>query len=148
MYKHPDMIEGIMLTPLKIIPTDKGNVLHGVKRGDEGFSEFGESYFSLVHSSSIKGWKRHKKMTMNLMVPQGEIKFVIYDDREQSRTYDNFFEIILSRKNYQRLTIKPSLWFAFQGLGKKDNLLLNISNIIHDPSEVDSKPIDEINYEW
>ena len=136
-------MDGVTLTLLKQIHHPKGNILHALKKSDKGFNGFGEAYFSIVNEGEIKGWKKHSKMTLNLIVPVGEIKFVIFN-----KEANEFFDVILSLENYQRLTINPGLWFAFQGLGKGCNMVLNIANIKHDPSEVVSKDLKEINYEW
>ncbi len=87
-------------------------------------------------------------MTLNLVVPIGEIQFVIYDDRECSKSKGCFCEIKLSINNYQRLTISPNLWFGFKGLGKDLNLLLNLADIEHDPKEVIRLELNKINYNW
>ena len=141
-------MHGVLLSQQKIIDTVGGNVLHGMKNSDCGYDGFGESYFSTINAGSIKGWKRHRQMTLNLIVPIGEIRFVIYDDRQGSETFGQFEDIILSRKNYFRLTIAPMLWLGFQGTGKSGGMLLNIASIPHDPYEVDRKEIDEIAFEW
>ncbi|EJL6645127.1 dTDP-4-dehydrorhamnose 3,5-epimerase, partial [Vibrio cholerae] len=65
------MIEGVVVTPLKQILLDKGAVFHGIKSTDDTFYGFGEAYFSQANHSSIKGWKKHTKMNMNLIVPVG-----------------------------------------------------------------------------
>ena len=57
-----------------------------MKETSAGYAGFGEAYFSQVDKGAIKAWKRHKKMTLNLLVPVGEIKFVLFDDREASNT--------------------------------------------------------------
>ena len=85
----------LIITPLDIIETDKGDVMHGMKSYDPGFSGFGEAYFSVVNHNAIKAWKRHHEMTLNLVVPVGKIKFVLFDDRDESN--NNFQEIIISR---------------------------------------------------
>jgi len=136
------------MTPLKIINMPDGNILHSIKKDDHGFLGFGECYFSYVNYEAIKGWKRHKKMTLNLTVPFGEIKFVIYDDRKESISNGLFQEVILSPSNYHRLTIPPQCWFGFQGLNKNGNLLLNVADIVHDPKEVDRKTINEFDFDW
>ncbi|MCK4830475.1 dTDP-4-dehydrorhamnose 3,5-epimerase family protein [bacterium] len=110
-------IEGVMLTPLKIIPRDVGDVLHAMKRTDASFCGFGEVYFSTVNKGQVKAWKRHRKMTLNLVVPCGEIKFALYDDRTESPTCGKFLEVVLSRDNYQRLTVPPMIWMGFQRIG-------------------------------
>lgn len=141
-------IDGVKLTPLKKIYQPKGNILYCMKKSDLGFKSFGEAYFSTVKYNAVKAWKKHTKMTLNLIVPIGEIKFVIYDDRESSKSKGSFFEIKLSINNYKRLTISPNLWFGFKGLGKDLNLLLNLADIEHDPKEIIRLELDKINYNW
>ena len=89
------MIEGVFITPQNIIETPGGDVMHAMKEIDAGFYGFGEAYFSEVSFNSIKAWKRHKQMTLNLVVPVGKIKFVLFDNREGSN--DQFQEITISR---------------------------------------------------
>ena len=78
---------------------------------------------------------------MNLVVPSGAIKFVLYDDRPVSQTYRSIQEIFISPENYQRLTVPPGIWMAFQGMGDQENILLNIASIPHDPLEAENLPI-------
>jgi dTDP-4-dehydrorhamnose 3,5-epimerase len=142
-------LEDVLLTPLRVIKGESGDVMHALKQQEESFSGFGEAYFSTIHPRAIKGWKKHRKMALNLIVPVGTIKFVLYDDRLSSKSYQTIQEIILSPENYQRLTVPPGIWMAFQGMGKSDNILLNIASIPHDPLEADSLPIknDSIPYQ-
>ena len=138
------MIEGIELTPLKIIPNELGDVLHGMKASETTYRGFGEAYFSTVKKSVVKGWKKHLRMTLNLVVPTGSIRFVAYDDRDESNTCGQFFEVKLSKDNYYRLTSPPGIWLSFEGVGDGLNLLLNLASIEHDPTEVESCALDDI----
>ena len=97
------MIKDSIITDLKIIDTPGGNVMHAIKKSSSGFMGFGEAYFSWINKGVIKAWKRHKIMTLNLVVPVGKIKFVLYDDRDSSDI--KFQEFILSTENYFRLTV-------------------------------------------
>jgi dTDP-4-dehydrorhamnose 3,5-epimerase len=135
-------MDGVILTPLKQIWTSKGSVLHAMKKGDEGYAGFGEAYFSTINKGDIKGWKKHIKMTLNLVAPVGEIEFVVYNEK-----YNEFFNVILSQDNYQRLTVRPGFWVAFRGLSE-NNILLNLASITHDPSETINTKLDDINYSW
>ncbi|MGJ0290671.1 WxcM-like domain-containing protein [Aliarcobacter cryaerophilus] len=135
-------MDGVILTQLKQIHHPKGDIFHGMKKSDEGFDGFGEAYFSTINQDDIKGWKKHTKMTLNLVVPVGEIKFVVYDEEIKE-----FFSVKLSQNNYQRLTVKPNLWMAFQGIGEY-NMLLNLASIEHNPNEAINIDLSEINYEW
>jgi dTDP-4-dehydrorhamnose 3,5-epimerase len=140
------MIKDVFITKLDVIDTPGGNVMHAMKESDAGYSGFGEAYFSQVGKGEIKAWKRHKKMTLNLVVPVGEIKFVLFDDRVVSNT--QFQEVIISKDKYCRLTVPPMIWMGFKGLSDGDSMLLNIANIEHDPYEVDKKRIEQIEFNW
>lgn len=142
-----DALDGVLLTPLKVIQDEKGSVLHALKNIDPGFSGFAEAYFSSVNKGIIKGWKKHLQMTMNLIVITGEIKFIAYDDRESSQTKKSFGTVTLSRNNYFRLTVPPKVWVSFQGLGS-ENILLNIANLTHNPNEAVNIELDEIAGGW
>ena len=87
-----------------------------MKKSDISFDGFGEAYFSTINKDSIKGWKKHTKMTLNIIVPIGIIKFVVCNKLKAE-----FLSVTLSQENYQRLTIKPGLWLAFKGIGEKNN---------------------------
>ena len=65
----------ISSTSMKVINLEQGDVLHFMKNSAESFKGFGEVYFSKINTYSIKGWKLHKKMTLNLIVPIGTVKF-------------------------------------------------------------------------
>jgi dTDP-4-dehydrorhamnose 3,5-epimerase len=142
------MLEGVSLTPLKEILNDKGNILHALKSTDESFISFGEAYFSSVNYRSIKGWKKHTRMFLNLIVPSGSIKFVLYDDRKSSATFGQFQEVEIGESNYQRLFVPPGIFVSFQGIGLYRNMLLNIASIPHDPTESVNKELPDISYSW
>ena len=142
------MIEGVLLTPIKKIDVPEGDVYHGVKASDPGYEGFGEAYFSTVRGGAVKAWKKHKRMTLNLMVPVGKIGFVIFDDRDAYGTVDRFAKFVLSLDYYNRLTIPPGLWLGFKGLGDGTNLLLNLANIEHEPDEGEKKSMEEIAFDW
>jgi dTDP-4-dehydrorhamnose 3,5-epimerase len=148
MIKKSVDINDVLITPLKIISVPNGDVMHAMKSSDEGYENFGEAYFSTINSGDIKAWKRHIKMTLNLVVPSGKVKFVLYDDRQKSQSYGNYSEVIISGDNYCRLTVPPMLWLGFQGLYNKTSIILNIANIEHSPEEVEKKEIDQIFYNW
>lgn len=143
------MIDGVTLHDEKQITVPKGNIFHAIKSNSEGFCGFGEAYFSQIEKGAIKGWKRHNRYTLNIVVPVGAIRFVIYDDREASKTYGQFEDIVISVKdNYKRLTVAPRLWMAFQGLGAGISMLMDIIPEIHNPDEADKCDLDKIKYNF
>ena len=141
-------IHDILITPLGIISVPNGDVMHAMKSSDEGYKDFGEAYFSTIHSGDIKAWKRHREMTLNLIVPSGKVKFVFFDDRREAQSYGNYSEVILSKENFCRLTVPPMVWMGFLGLDNETSIVLNIASIEHSPDEVEKKEFGQIIYNW
>ena len=133
-------MDGVTLTPLKQITHPKGDIFHAMKASDDGFSGFGEAYFSTVNQGEVKGWKKHTEMTLNLVVVTGEIEFVVYDD-------NSFYSVKLSKNNYQRLTVESGLWLAFRGISV-ENMLLNLASIEHNTNESKNVDMCGFNYDW
>ena len=71
-------LDDILVTSLKQIQATGGDVMHVLKASDSEFNGFGEVYFSWVKRGAIKAWKYHQRMTLNLVVPIGEIHFVFH----------------------------------------------------------------------
>lgn len=143
------MIEGVSLHPLKQISVPKGDLWHAFKVSDEGFAGFGEAYFTQIEPHQVKGWKRHNRYVLNIVVVVGAVKFVIFDNREGSATKGQFEEIILSpTDNYQRLTIAPGLWMAFAGASAQTSILMDLIPELHNQGEADRKELDEIKYNF
>ena len=137
-------LEDILVTPLKRIPTVGGDVLHALKKKDAGFDGFGEIYFSWVEQGAIKAWKYHKHMTLNLVVPVGEVSFVFHLTNQKN----NFRTENIGEERYVRLTVPPGIWFGFQGIASEQSLLTNVADMVHDPDEVLGKKTSEIVYNW
>jgi dTDP-4-dehydrorhamnose 3,5-epimerase len=144
------MIDGVVVTPLRQIADERGKVMKMLSRTDPTFREFGEIYFSCVHPGAIKGWHVHTRMTLNYAVPHGRIKFVLYDDREQSPTRGRFQEIFMSPDNYCLVTVPPLVWNGFKGYGDEMAIVANCASIVHDPEEIRRlDPFDPaIPYDW
>jgi len=128
---------GVFLTPLNRIPNVKGDIYHCLKKTDTGFSGFGEAYFTTVHQGVTKGWKQHQLVTMNLVVPVGEVEFFLRDPLGGLG-----YSVRLGEGNYQRLTVSPGLWMAFRGIAQELNLVLNLANMPHDPDEAINVPLE------
>lgn len=141
-------IEGVILTPLKVIKHELGDVMHCIKRGDESFSGFGEAYFSSIKKGAIKGWKRHNRYKLNLTVPVGLVRFVLVDQRPDSPSLDiqEEFQVGIDGE-YLRLTVPEGIWMGFQGLGDS-NIIMNIIPGEHEPNEATNLELSKLVYKW
>ncbi len=137
------MLGDIEKIPLKKFHLKKGDLFHGIKKSDKLFYGFGEIYFSWINYNSVKAWKYHKEMHLNLIVPLGRVLFVFYDQKTIETK-----EFIVGDDNYARLSVPKNIWYGFKGLSKTDNLVVNVASVEHDDNEVLSKNLEEINYDW
>ena len=143
-------IDGVIITPLRQIFDERGKVMHMMREDSPIFSKFGEIYFSCTNPGAIKAWHLHKQMTLNYAAISGEIKFVLYDDREGSKTRGCIQELFLSPENYYLVTVPPMIWNGFKGIGHKPSIVANCATLPHDPNEIVRKPPndDSIPYDW
>src|SRR3990170_8821786 len=103
------MIDGVVITPLKQIPDERGKIMHMLRSDDPDFERFGEIYFSMVYPGAIKAWHLHTRMTLNYVVIVGMIKLVLYDSRPDCSTRGQIQEIFLGESNYIRVKIPPRI---------------------------------------
>ena len=83
------MIEGVVITPLKQIEDEEKSNAY-VEEDSKVFKRFEKFIFSFTNPQSIKAWHMHKEMTLNYVCIEGKVKFVLYDDREKSKTMEKF----------------------------------------------------------
>lgn len=144
------MIDGVVITPLRQFADERGSVMHMLREDSPVFQRFGEVYFSTVNAGVVKAWHYHKRATINYAVPVGEIRFVLFDDRQGSPTRGEVQEILLSPRNYNLVTVPPGIWNGFKGTGDSVALVANCVTLAHDPAESDRKPAFDpsIPYDW
>lgn len=129
-------IDGVIITHKKIICDDRGRIMHVMKSQDPIFTQFGEVYISTVYPGIVKGWHLHDKMILNYVVVKGMIKFALYDARKDSATFGITQEVCLGEHNYVQVTVPPGVWNGFMGLGTEEAIVVNFTDIPHDPTEI------------
>lgn len=144
------MIEGVQVVPLRRIPDERGTIYHMLRSTDPHFQKFGEIYFSTVYKGVVKGWHRHRGMTLNYACIHGRIKLVLYDDRERSATRGEIQEIFLGPDAHALVVIPPEIWNGFKGLSEPFAIVANCCTEPHDPAR--STRLDphenSIPYDW
>lgn len=144
------MISGVQIIPLKTILDERGMVRHMLRNTDSHFSQFGEIYFSVIFPGAIKAWHVHRKMELNYAVISGNIKLVLYDAREESKTHGKTQEIFMGEDNYVLVKIPINVVNGFKAIGGQKAIVANCSTVPHDPEEIERfDPFDPgIGYNW
>ena len=143
-------IEGVIVTPLKIISDDRGSVMHMLRNDSNVFDKFGEIYFSTIFKDKIKAWHLHREATLNYACIFGKVKLVLFDERKTSSTFGHYQEIFLSPKNYSLISIPPNIWNGFKGDFDEFSIIANCLNLPHNEKEMVRLDINEkrFTYNW
>lgn len=143
-------IDGVRVVPLRRIPDERGTIYHMLRCDDPHFQRFGEIYFASIHPGAIKGWHRHRDMTLNYACVCGAIKLVLYDDRPDAASRGRLMELFIGEQNYSLVVIPPGVWTGFKAIGGAGALVANCATHPHDPARSERvSPFDPaIPYQW
>lgn len=148
--KRHSMIEGIVVTPLRKIPDERGMILHMLRADASHFEKFGEIYFALSYPGVIKAWHKHSRQIQNYAVLSGIIKLVLYDSRPTSATTNQVQTLYIGEDNYCLVRIPPHIFYGYKTLGVKPALLANCATEPHDSTEGERRDMTDptIPYQW
>ena len=134
-------IDKIKIEKYNVVNNKNGKILKILNNKQSNLKFYKDAYFSFVKFGKIKGWKKHTRMTMTLVVPVGKVKFVFYDE-------DNFRSIVIGDNRFYKIIVPPNIWFSFKGISKGSNVVFNLANLKHNDKEVVRKRNNEIKYNW
>ena len=143
-------IDGVLTVPLRRIPDERGTIFHMLRADDPHFVEFGEIYFTSVYEGVVKGWHKHRDMTLNYACVHGRVKVVLYDDREGSLTRGTVQEVFLGPDEHSLVVIPPDIWTGVKGMTSPFAIVANCATHTHDPERTTRlDPFDnDIPYDW
>jgi dTDP-4-dehydrorhamnose 3,5-epimerase len=147
-----DLIEGVTIKRLKVIPDERGFLMEMLRCDDEIFKKFGQVYLSVAYPGVVKGWHYHKKQTDNFTVVKGMLKVVLYDQREGSATKGMVNEFFMGEKNPMLLVVPPMVVHGVKAVGGEAGYLVNCPTEPYDYDQPDEYRIDphsgEVPYDW
>ena len=143
-------IEGVQVIPLRRIPDERGTIYHMLRADDPHFLQFGEIYFTSINAGVVKGWHKHREMTLNYACIFGRVKLALYDDRADSATVGGLSEHFLGPDDHSLVIIPPGIWTGLKGMSSPFALVANCSTHPHDPGRTTRlDPFDnDIPYDW
>lgn len=144
-------IDGLVITELRRISDERGEILHMLRSDATDYSDFGECYFSEVKPGAVKAWKRHRCQTQNFAVPVGRVRLAVFDEQEGSSASGKLQVMELGRPDaYLRVRIPPGLWYGFECISDVPALVANCADMPHDPEEGIQLPADDplFPHEW
>ncbi len=146
------MIQDVVVKKLKPMVDERGMLMEILRSDESIFDRFGQCYVTVVHPGIVKGWHYHKKQFDHFCCLRGTAKIVLYDGRENSQTYREVNEFILSLDSPLLVKIPPYVFHGFTAVGEEDAMILNLPTELYhyqEPDEFRENPFSEkIPYDW
>jgi dTDP-4-dehydrorhamnose 3,5-epimerase len=147
-----NLIQDVEIKKLKPIQDERGFLMEILRSDEPIFNRFGQCYVTAVHPGIVKGWHYHRNQYDHFVCLSGAAKVVLYDGREDSKTYREVDEFILSLESPMLVKIPPYVFHGFTAAGDKDALILNLPTEPYnykEPDEFRESPFsDKIPYDW
>ena len=137
------MIEGIVIKDLEKHVDERGFFTELMRDdwkkllGKDCIAQFN---FSYSFPGIVRAWHRHLQNQVDYFICiEGVIKVCAYDDREDSETYGELDEIILSNERLSVVRIPGILWHGYKTVGTKPIKLLYGVNRLYDYNNPDEE---------
>lgn len=129
------MIEGVKNVPVKTFVDDRGYLTQVVQETDGVMPPIKRIYVTGNFSKGvIRGFHKHSREWKGFFVPSGAAKFVLVDDREDSKTYKNIDTYVLSPAGPSILVIPTGVYNGWMSLAE-NTIVVGIST---DPFDRDN----------
>jgi len=119
------MIKGVKVKKLKLILDERGKVMEILRDDDDSFKKFGQVYMTTCNPGFVKGWHHHKTQTDNFTCVKGQIRLLLYDNRDDSETKGNSEEFVLGLDNPLLVQIPPGVLHGFESVGDEEAVIIN-----------------------
>jgi len=137
------LIEGIITKDLKKFVDERG-YFSEILRKDWEFllhsDEIVQFNLSFSYPDIVRAWHRHLRGQVDYFICiTGTIKVCAYDDREDSKTYGELDEIVLSEESLKMVRIPGILWHGYKAIGSKPIKMLYGVNKLYEYDNPDEE---------
>lgn len=151
--KLDERIDGVTVREVLHVPRDHGIITELYRpQWDPTGMPVVHAYQSRLYPGAIGAWSCHAHTIDRLFVNQGNLKVVLYDGRDDSRTAGKINELYVGDARPALVVIPIGVWHGLQNLGDADALVLNFPSNAYDYADPDHYrlPSDttEIPYTW
>jgi dTDP-4-dehydrorhamnose 3,5-epimerase len=147
-----DLIEGLRLKDLKVIPDQRGRLMEMLRSDDDIFVGFGQVYLTTTLPGVVKAWHLHHKQTDNVVCVAGMIRLAIYDPRPDSPSKGQVNEFFLGDHAPLLVQIPPGLYHGWKCISPSEALIVNTVTHPYNPQDPDEYRLDphgdEIPFDW
>ncbi len=146
------LIEGVAVKELKVIPDQRGRLMEILRVDDEIFAGFGQVYLTTTLPGVVKAWHLHKLQTDQVACVAGMIRLGLYDDRRDSPTYGLTNEFYLGVHRPLLVRIPPEVYHGWKCVSLEEALIVNTVTRPYDRRQPDEYRLDphdnHIPWDW
>lgn len=146
------MIDGVKIKKLKAIPDERGKLMEILRCDDDIFKRFGQVYMTTALSGVVKAWHYHKIQTDSFTCIVGKICLALYDARQNSPTFKEINEFILSPEEPKVIQIPSLVYHGFKGMSQEEAIVINVPTEPYNRVNPDEYRLDpyenDIPYNW
>lgn len=132
-----NLIEGVKVRPLKVIPDDRGYLMEMLRRDWPEFTAFGQAYITAVYPGVIKAWHYHKLQWDYFVCVSGMARVALYDPRQNSSTVGGINVFHIGYLNPVLLKIPPEVYHGFTTEGNDTSLIINLTTEVYNYQKPD-----------
>ena len=137
-----DLIDGVTIKQLKVIPDERGRLMEILRCDDELFLDFGQVYMTTTLPGVVKAWHLHKKQHDNVCCVFGMIRLGLYDDRDGSPTRGMTNEFYMGTHRPLLVQIPPLVYHGWKCVSVEEALIVNTVTKPYDYKEPDEFRLD------
>jgi dTDP-4-dehydrorhamnose 3,5-epimerase len=146
-------IDGVSIREVRHVPRDHGVITEIFRpEWDPTGLPVVQIYQSRLFPGALGAWSCHRRTTDRLFVNQGQLKVVLYDDREASPTKGSVMQLIAGDARPCLVVLPPGIWHGLHNVGHSDALVINCPTAAYDYEDPDHYRLpfdsDEIPYRW
>ena len=153
MKTQQDLIAGVQVKELKVIPDERGRLMEILRADDPIFERFGQVYVTTARPGVIKAWHYHKLQADHWVCLAGRARVALYDARSGSPTFGRVNEFWMTPEEPFLLKIPVLVYHGFKGgAPDRETMILNIPTVPYHyaaPDEYRADPFDpKIPFDW
>ncbi len=150
--KVMNMIDGVVVKKLKVIPDERGRLMELFRSDDSDFKGFGQAYMTTVNFGVVKAWHYHKEQTDSFAVVSGMVRIGMYDSRDGSPTKGESLSVYAGIHNPVLVQIPPGVYHGFKGISEGESIVINIPDKLFNYSSPDEYRVEphsaDIPFDW
>jgi len=146
------LVSGVTIRRLPALPDERGVLTEILRSDDPEYPHFGQVYMTTTYPGVVKGWHYHDRQTDMICCLSGEIKLVLYDQRDASPTRGALNEVFLGDANRLLVKVPSGVCHGWKCIGEQTALIINIPDQVYRYQAPDEHRIDphknDIPYCW